>query len=123
MSHVVELKMEIKITNRDVLDSACRRIGIEPSVHKRVSLFNETLEGTAVQLDGWRYPIVIDTDSGVIKADNYHGRWGRIEELKKLENAYQIETVFKTARDSHRFASIEERELEDGALLIQCVEY
>lgn len=39
--------------------------------------------GLTVALPGWKYPLVI-TEDGSLAYDNYHGSWGKIQELNKV---------------------------------------
>ncbi len=43
--------------------------------------------GTAVYLNGWTFPIVVQPD-GTVRADNYEGRWGSQAELDRFEAVY-----------------------------------
>jgi len=123
MSHVVEIEVTVKITDEETLAAACKRLGLELPVWGPVKLYSETLDGLSVKLPGWTYPIVVDLETAVVKADNFNGRWGRIEELTKLEQAYQTEQVLKTARDSCMFSSINETTLADGSIQISLMAY
>jgi hypothetical protein len=123
MSHVVEIELQVKFTDRKTLDAACQRLGLAAPEHKLVQLYSEKAEGLAVELPGWRFPIVVDLKKETVKYDNFNGRWGRIEELTRLEQAYQTEHVLKTARDSCMFSSINETILEDGSIQINLMAY
>jgi len=69
-----------------------------------------------VQLPGWNYPVVCETQSGAVKYDNYNGAWGRQEELNKFLQAYAVEKARIEARKKgHR---VSEAKLEDGSIKI-----
>ena len=123
MSHVVEVELQVKFTDRKTLDAACKRLSLAAPEHKLVQLYSEKVEGLAVELPGWRYPIVVDLEKEKVKYDNFNGRWGQIEELTKLEQAYQAEYILKTARNSCMFSSIEEIPQTDGSILLNLMPY
>jgi hypothetical protein len=124
MSHIVEMDMKnVKITDRNTLFAACRRLKLAEPVFQKVRLFEGIVEGWTVKLEGWHYPVAINLETGVIKGDNYNGVWGKAEELAQLEVAYATEAALKLARESHRFASIEETVDLDGSIEIRCIEY
>ena len=74
MSHIVQIQTEV----RDPLAvrAACRRLGLAEPVHGTHKLFAaQELVGLAVQLPGWRYPVVCNSESGQLQFDNFSGRW------------------------------------------------
>jgi len=123
MSHVVEIELQVKLTDRKTLDAACKRLNLAAPEHRLVQLYSEKVEGLAVELPGWRYPIVVDLEKEKVKYDNFNGRWGQIEELTKLEQAYQTEHILKTARDSCMFSRIDEISQKDGSILLSFMPY
>ena len=124
MSHVVELKTtEVKICDKNTLVAACRRLKLKDPVWSNVRMYNASREGWSIELPGWKYPVIANLEKGVIEGDNYNGRWGRVEELTKLETAYTAELALQRARESHRFSMIQETVQEDGTIMIECTEY
>jgi len=46
--------------------------------------------GLLLELPGWLYPVIINTDTGKAKFDNYNEQWGKQVELDKFMVAYSI---------------------------------
>ena len=89
MSHTVDMQVDLR--DAAALEKACKRLKISfDKEEKNVKLYSTTEQGMAVQLDGWRYPIVIRKD-GTIKADNFNGSWGKEEKLRELQAVYGLE--------------------------------
>ena len=114
MSHIVEIKTEIR--DEQAIRAACIRLQLAPPEHKTCRLFSVTETGLAIQLPGWQYPIVCQTDTGSVKFDNYNGHWGKQEELNKFLQAYAVEKARLEARKKgHR---VSESKLEDGSIKV-----
>ena len=114
MSHIVEIKTEIR--DEQAIRAACVRLQLAAPEHKTVRLFNAAATGLCVQLPGWNYPVVCETQSGAVKYDNYQGHWGRQEELNKFLQAYAVEKARIEARKKgHR---VSESKLEDGSIKV-----
>ena len=112
MSHTA--KMDTKLTNAQALRDTCRDLGIPPPTHEAVTFFDgRVIEGTAVRLKGWQYPVVVGTDGG-ITYDDYHGHWGRPEILNEFRQRYALSVVRQTM-GTHR---IETHVQEDGSLRV-----
>jgi hypothetical protein len=73
MSHIVCAKTKVK--DPDAIAAACRRMDLLPPVHGTAQLFSAAVTGLIVQLPGWQYPAVIDTQTGEVRCDTYGGRW------------------------------------------------
>ena len=72
------------------------------------------MTGHCVQLTRWRYPVVCDTESGVVHYDNYEGNWGEQTELDKLVQRYAVEkSILEARKQGH---SVTERALPDGSI-------
>ena len=114
MSHIVEIKTEIR--DEQAIRAACVRLQLATPEHKTCRLFNATATGLCVQLPGWNYPVVCETQSGAVKYDNYQGHWGPQEELNKFLQAYAVEKARIEARKKgHR---VSEAKLEDGSIKV-----
>ncbi|MFM7131364.1 MAG: DUF1257 domain-containing protein [bacterium] len=112
MSHVVEVRTEIR--DREALMLACQRLGLSPPVSGTVRLFSSEATGEAVQLPGWRYPVVCDLVSGQVKYDNYEGCWGDPKELNRLLQAYAVEKArLEAVRKGYL---VTEQPLADGSI-------
>jgi hypothetical protein len=112
MSHIVTVKTEV----RDVaaVRTACQRLGLAQPVQGKTRLFSGEVEGLAVQLPDWVYPIVCDTASGQVKYDNFGGRWGDQKHLDRFLQAYAVARATSEAR--RRGHSIREEKLADGSI-------
>ena len=79
-----------------------------------MKLFSGEVNGLAVQLPDWRYPVVCETTSGQVKFDNYNGRWGDQQELDRFLQVYTVEkTKLEARRKGH---SVTEQPLQDGSI-------
>ena len=114
MSHVVEIKTEIK--DEAAVKAACVRLQIPTPEHKTVRLFNATATGLCVQLLGWSYPVVADLATGQLQYDNYQGHWGEQKYLNSFLQAYAVEKAKIEARKKGHTCS--ETRLEDGSIKV-----
>ena len=112
MSHIVEIKTEIR--DEQAIRAACVRLQLSPPEHKTCRLFSNTETGLAIQLPGWQYPIVCQTDSGSVKFDNYNGHWGEQKHLDAFLQGYAVEKAKLEARKKGH--SVSETRLEDGSI-------
>jgi len=94
--------------------AACQRLGHAEPVHGKFKLFTTEATGHAVQLPGWRYPVVCDTTAGTIAFDNYEGKWGQRQHLDQFLQAYAVEkTKLEARKNGH---SVSEQPLADGSI-------
>ncbi len=114
MSHIVEIKTEIR--DEQAIRAACVRLQLAAPEHKTVRLFNATATGLCVQLPGWNYPVVCETQSGAVKYDNYNGHWGEQARLNAFLQAYAVEKAKIEARKKGH--SVSETRLEDGSIRV-----
>jgi hypothetical protein len=112
MSHVVTIQTQIR--DPAAVTAACLRLGLPPPSRRKVELFSATVEGLAVELPGWRYPVVCDLAGGSIQCDNYGGAWGAPTELDKFLQAYACEKTKITARRQGH--TVTEQPLTDGSI-------
>ena len=96
MSHIVEIQTQIK--DAAATWSACQRLNLPAPVQGKHELFSGEVEGLAVQLPDWRFPVVADLASGQIKFDNYKGEWGDQKHLDSFLQAYAVEKCRIEAR-------------------------
>jgi len=89
MSHIVTVHTQIK--DLEALRRACRRLNLSEPVQGTVKLFSSSATGHAVQLPGWRYPVVCELATGKIHLDNFEERWGSQQELDRLLQRYAVE--------------------------------
>lgn len=112
MSHIV--RIETQIRDPQAVASACQRLRLPAPVHGTTKLYSDTATGLAVQLSGWRYPVVCDLASGQIKFDNFNGHWGAQPELDRFLQAYAIEKALLEARKHGH--TVTEQPLTDGSI-------
>ena len=75
MSHIVTLKSEVR--DHAAVAAACRRLSLSEPAQGTAELYSGQATGLIVRLPDWAYPVVIDTDTGTIRYDNYEGAWVR----------------------------------------------
>lgn len=73
MSHIVTIKTEIR--DPTALAAACRRRQLPLPIHGEHHVFTNIVSGLAIQLPEWRFPVVVETNTGQVQFDNYGGRW------------------------------------------------
>lgn len=113
MSHIVQIKTEIKDEN--CVKLACQRLGLEQPVAGKHTLFaGQTATGLAVKLPNWQFPAVINLTTGAIDFDNYNGAWGSQKEMDKFLQAYAIEKAKYEAQKGGY--SVFEEPLDDGSV-------
>lgn len=112
MSHIVQLKTEIRDAN--ALRAACRRLGLAAPAHETARLFSGEATGYVVRLSDWRYPVVCDPGTGELQFDNYDGRWGDQKHLDRLLQTYAVEKAKVEARRQGH--SVTEQSLADGSI-------
>ena len=112
MSHIVQIQTQIR--DETAIAGACRRLNLPAPVRGTFALFSGEVSGVAVQLPGWRYPVVCDTGSGSMQYDNFGGYWGKPEELNRFLQAYAVEKARLEARK--RGHSVSEQTLAGGSI-------
>lgn len=115
MSHIVSIQTQIR--DPVAVAAACQRLRLPAPNHETVRLFSAEATGLAVQLPGWRYPVVCRTESGELQYDNFGNRWGQQRELDRFIQAYAVEMVKLQARRQGRTAA--EQTLTDGSIRVQ----
>ena len=81
MSHTITIQPELK--DPVALEAACRRLYLPLPTRGKVQLFDRIAEGTGIQLDGWRLPICLTPQGGILFG-NFGGFWGLPERLDEL---------------------------------------
>ena len=115
MSHLVSIKTQIR--DAVAVTSACGRLQLSAPTYGTVRLFTSEENGLAVQLRGWKFPVVCQTETGELKYDNYGGRWGDQAELDQFLRAYAVEMIKLQARRQGQTAI--EQPLADGSIRVQ----
>lgn len=112
MSHVVTVKTAVR--DAAAVRAACQRLGLPAPVEGKTRLFSGEVQGLAVQLPGWQYPVVADLATGQVKFDNFGGRWGDQKHLDRLLQVYAVEKARSEAR--RRGHVVTETALTDGSI-------
>lgn len=120
MSHIVKAATQIK--NVDALNralSVMQENGVKASNLgvKSHRLYEGDVHGLGVQLPGWRYPVVIDTNTGEAKYDNYGGSWGKQQDFDDFLQRYGLEAA-KMAAEGKGY-SYEEEYLNSGDIKLK----
>jgi len=118
MSHIVSI--QTKVHDLAAIGAACQRLGLPAPTHGTASLYSGECTGLLVQLPGWQYPAVVDTQSGTVNYDNYEGKWGEQMHLDCFLQLYAVERTKIEARK--KGYSVTEQALQDGSIKLQLVE-
>jgi len=114
LSHTVTIKTEIR--DATAVRAACDRLRLPAPVQGKTRLYQNEVEGLAVQLPGWDYPAVANLASGELAYDNMNGYWGDGKELDRFLQAYAVEkTKIEARRRGH---SVTEQPLADGSIKV-----
>ena len=112
MSHLVTIQTQVR--DPAALAAACCRLGLKPPVQGTAQLYTSQATGQIVELPGWTYPVVFDTEQKLTHFDNYGGAWGNPKELDKLLQSYAVEKAKIEARKQGH--SVTEQNLPDGSI-------
>ena len=112
MSHIVQIQTEVR--DAAAVIAAARRLQLPEPIHGTTKLFSAHATGLAVQLPGWRYPVVCDTTTGQVRFDTFGGHWGEQAQLDRFLQAYACEKAKLEARK--RGHSVTEQQLHDGSI-------
>jgi len=112
LSHIVTIQTQVR--DPVAVAAACQRLGLPQPVQGRFRLFSGEVAGLGVELPGWRYPVVCQTETGEVKFDNFEGRWGEQRHLDAFLQGYAVEKTKLEAR--RRGHSVIEQPLADGSI-------
>ena len=118
MSHIVSI--QTRVNDPTAVVAACQRLNLTVPVHGTAQLFSGECTGLLVQLPGWQYPAVIDTQTGTVKFDNFEGHWGDQQHLDKFLQMYAVEKAKLEARK--KGYTVTEQALQDGSIKVQLIE-
>jgi hypothetical protein len=118
MSHIVTIHSRLR--DPAAITAACKRLGLSAPVQGTARLYSGQASGLLVQLKGWRYPVVVQMDTGEARFDNYHGHWGQQSEFDRFLQAYAIELAKAQART--KGYQVSEQALQDGSIKLQILE-
>jgi hypothetical protein len=112
VSHIVQIQTQVK--DAAAVRAACYRLGLAEPVAGKTQLFSGEVNGLAVNLPGWQYPVVADLATGQLKFDNFGGRWGEQKHLDAFLQAYACEKAKIEARKKGH--AVAEQQLPDGSI-------
>jgi hypothetical protein len=115
LSHIVEVKTEVR--DQTAVAAACRRLALPEPVRGTAELYSGDVSGLIVHLPDWTYPVVIDTETGTIRYDNYNGAWGDEVHLHRFVQAYVVEQSRIEARKKSYATT--EQSLADGSIMLE----
>ncbi|MCI0355495.1 MAG: DUF1257 domain-containing protein [Acidobacteria bacterium] len=118
MSHVVSVKTVVR--DPAAVAAACQRLQLPAPVFGTAELYSGAATGLVVQLPGWQYPIVCDTQTGTIQFDNFNGYWGEQAHFDRFLQAYAVEKAKLEA--SKKGLAVSEEALQDGSIKVQIIE-
>jgi hypothetical protein len=118
MSHLVTIKTRLR--DPDAIAAACRRLNLAPAVQGTASVYNTEATGLMVQLPGWRYPAVVNTQTGEVHYDNFGGTCGEQKELDRFLQMYVVEKAKIEARK--KGYAVTEQSLQNGSIKVQILE-
>ena len=112
MSHVVTISTQVR--DAAAVRAACQRQNLAEPVEGEVKLFSGTVNGLAVQLPDWQYPVCCELSTGQVRLDNFEGRWGDQKHLDAFLQSYAVEKAkIESRRRGH---SVTEQTLSDGSV-------
>jgi hypothetical protein len=114
MSHIVSVSTQVR--DAAAVRAACQRLGLPVPVQGKARLFSGEVDGLAVQLPDWVYPVVCDTESGTLRYDDFNGRWGDKRHLDRFLQMYAVEKSRIEAR--RRGHQVTEQALADGSIKV-----
>lgn len=118
MSHIVTI--QTRLHDPAAITAACQRQGLTAPTHGTARLYSGEATGLLVELPGWQYPVVIDTQTGTVRYDNYGGHWGDQAHLNKFLQLYAVEKTRLEARKKNLLVT--EQTLQDGRIRLQITE-
>ena len=115
MSHTTALKA-VEMRNTDILLATAKKLNIEHLGHKEYTLYDGSKHtGHGFQLKDYKYPVVIDTETGIAACDTFGGSWGKQEELDIFVQEYAAESNRRQALEQGYL--VQEEYLENGDLV------
>jgi hypothetical protein len=112
MSHVVQIQAQVR--DAAAVRAACQRLGLAEPTQGKVRLFSGEVQGLAIRLPDWQYPVVADLATGQLNFDNFGGRWGEQRHLDRFLQAYAVERSHIEARK--KGYCVTETPLPNGAI-------
>jgi hypothetical protein len=114
------VSIQTKVHDPAAIAAACQRLGLAAPVEGTAQLFSGQATGLIVKLPDWQFPTVIDPLTGVVRYDNYNGKWGDQRHIDLFLQAYAVERTKLEARKNGY--QISEQQLQDGSIKLQLSE-
>lgn len=115
MSHLVTIQTQVR--DPVAVAVACAVLQLPAPSVRTVRLFATEATGLVVELPGWRYPVVCQTESGQLAYDNFGGRWGDDRHLHRFLQRYAVE---RTKLEAHKQGHTAiEQPLSDGSIRVE----
>ena len=105
-----------EVRDAAAVSAACQRLGVPSPVQGKTKLARSAVEGLAVQLPGWKYPVVFNTATGQRTVKNPGGKWGDQQHLGRFLQAYAVECMHADAQ--RRGHTVTERRPRDGSITL-----
>lgn len=118
MSHIVTI--QTRVLDPVAAAAACERMGLAAPTTGTARLYSGEATGLLVKLPGWQFPVVIDTQTGTLRYDNYEGRWGEQQHLNKFLQLYAVEKAKLEARK--KGFQVSEQSFQDGSIKLNIIE-
>ncbi len=112
MCYMTSIKREVR--DAEAVRAACERLGLPSPVQGKTKLARSEVEGLAVQLPGWKYPVVFNTATGQRTLKNPNGKWGDQQHLDRFLQAYAVECVRAVVQ--RQGCIVTERQRSDGSI-------
>lgn len=116
MSHIV--KIQAKMTDVRAVERACVQLRLTPPRQGKHKVYTQDVEGLAINLPEWKYPIVVIPGTGELKYDNYNGSWGRKDHLDQFCQRYGVEAA-KCLAEDRGLTYTETRVEADGSMVFE----
>ena len=92
-------------------------LSLPEPVRGTAELYTGDVTGLIIRLPDWEAAVVINTDTGTIRYDNYNGAWGDAAYLHRFAQAYVVEQSRIEARKKSYLTT--EQSLADGSILVE----
>jgi len=113
LSHITTVKTELR--NLEMLQTACRLLDVSYLGFGEHKVYTAQVLGHAFQLDGWKYPCVVNIEKGSVTMDNSQGHWGNMDKFDQFTQRYAVEAA-KHEASRLGFNTFTEQTLEDGRI-------
>ena len=116
MSHTSTIKTNFR--DAEAVTEAAEALGYTVEYGTARLFTGPELTGLVMRIPGWRYPVIINTETGTAKYDNYKGSWGSSEHLDAFKQRYAACVTKKELSKKFPTATLVEETTEDGRIVI-----